>query len=91
MLLLGLDGARALASKNTVLPKKGESFILEDKYYGEKIKQFNAILKFGFSADNQYLFKTKQEGVNRVCLAKKEDYDNLISRYFNPNKKQKMG
>lgn len=85
MLLLGLDGARALASKNTVLPNKGESFILEDKYYGEKIKQFNAILKFGFSADNQYLFKTKQEGVNRVCQAKKEDYDNLISRYINKN------
>ena len=50
-----------------------------------KIKQFNAILKFGFSADNQYLFKTKQEGVNRVCQAKKEDYDNLISRYINKN------
>ena len=74
MLLLGLDGARALASKNNVLPKKGESFILEDNYYGKEIKLFNAILEFGLNVDNQHLLKTKQDGVNRVCKAQKEDY-----------------
>ena len=86
MLLLGLDGARALASKNTVLPKKGESFILEDNDYGKEIKLFNAVLKFGLNVDDKHLFKTKQESVDRVCQARIEDYDNLISRYINPNK-----
>ena len=86
MLLLGLDGARALASKNTVLPKKGESYILEDNDYGKEIKLFNAVLKFGLNVDDKHLFKTKQESVDRVCQARIEDYDNLISRYINPNK-----
>lgn len=86
MLLLGLDGARALASKNNVLPNKGESFILEDNYHGKEIKLFNAVLKFGLNVDDKHLFKTKQESVDRVCQAKKEDYNNLISRYINPNK-----
>ena len=85
MLLLGLDGARALASKNTVLPKKGESFILEDNDYGKEIKLFNAVLKFGLNVDDKHLFKTKQESVDRVCQARIEDYDNLISRYINKN------
>lgn len=88
MLLLGLDGARALASKNNVLPKKGESFILEDNYYGKEIKLFNAILEFGLNVDNQHLLKTKQDGVNRVCKAQKEDYEKLANKYIKPNNKQ---
>lgn len=88
MLLLGLDGARALASKNNVLPKKGESFILEDNCFGKEIKLFNAILEFGLNVDNQHLLKTKQDGVNRVCKAQKEDYEKLANKYIKPNNKQ---
>ena len=61
-------------------------FILEDNYYGKEIKLFNAVLKFGLNVDDKHLFKTKQENVDRVCQARIEDYDNLISRYINPNK-----